>query len=341
MRAKRGLGVMLSLLNYRVSDSVLIELFLIVTDCTCCRSVVLLLKTAVDDVECAAQTINCGWDEKAVHLRPESLSQPPVICLNKRRLFDASKLAKGLNIAVLNGKSLNWLSAEARHLLQLFGLALEQYKTGYSIMFIGQLGLSTSQAFQKVTMLGVSAEAYYHKCLASPTPSSRKMKMEGEKRNSTDVALVAAIIVSLSAASMAQFSEAQAAVDWLGKLSDVTVKMFERHHIDEGIISQLSAVKGSKMHVNFGSELPNCGRSESCPKGEMAMSFYSGKDKDDSPQLCVNGRFVFDRNLNSAGRGLNLVVIDSKTHQVMRTGHYDTYNEGTLCLCYIPTNNFV
>lgn len=41
---------------------------------------------------------------------------------------------------------------------------------------------------------------------------------------------------------------------------------------------------------------------------------------------------VIDRDLNSAGRGLNLVVIDSKTHQVMRTGHYDTYSEGTFGL---------
>uniref|UniRef100_A0A915Q6Z1 ILEI/PANDER domain-containing protein n=1 Tax=Setaria digitata TaxID=48799 RepID=A0A915Q6Z1_9BILA len=113
----------------------------------------------------------------------------------------------------------------------------------------------------------------------------------------------------------------------MGELSNVTIRPPETHHIDEHVISQLSVVKGQKTEVKLGAELPNCGHPESCLEDEIPMFFYSGKDKDDSPQLCVNGRLIVDRNLNSAGRGLNLVVIDSKTHQVMRTGHYDTYLE--------------
>uniref|UniRef100_A0A0R3S2A4 ILEI domain-containing protein n=1 Tax=Elaeophora elaphi TaxID=1147741 RepID=A0A0R3S2A4_9BILA len=118
----------------------------------------------------------------------------------------------------------------------------------------------------------------------------------------------------------------------MGELSNVTIRVPEAHHIDEHVVAQLSAVKGQKMNVKLGKELPNCGHSENCPEDEIPMLFYSGKDKDDSPRLCVNGRLIIDRDLNSAGRGLNLVVIDSKTHQVMRTGHYDTYLEDSSAL---------
>ncbi|EJW82177.1 hypothetical protein WUBG_06913, partial [Wuchereria bancrofti] len=118
----------------------------------------------------------------------------------------------------------------------------------------------------------------------------------------------------------------------MGEQSNVTIRVSEVHHIDEHIVAQLSAVKGQEMNVKFGAELPNCGHPENCPEDEIPMLFYSGKDKDDSPRLCVNGRLIIDRDLNSAGRGLNLVVIDSKTHQVMRTGHYDTYLEDSSAL---------
>ncbi|VDD87817.1 unnamed protein product [Enterobius vermicularis] len=57
------------------------------------------------------------------------------------------------------------------------------------------------------------------------------------------------------------------------------------------------------------------------------MSFYSGKNKDDAPRVCVNGRIVIDRDLNDAGRGLNLVVLDVKTREVIRVGHFDTYEQ--------------
>uniref|UniRef100_A0A8R1XTN2 ILEI/PANDER domain-containing protein n=1 Tax=Onchocerca volvulus TaxID=6282 RepID=A0A8R1XTN2_ONCVO len=266
----------------------------------------------------------CPKDEVTVLLRPESRTKPPLLCLNNTKLFDSSKLVRGLNIAVLNsdksvvgvhylsvqdsdfsvirllrqvhshqiimgtsyGDVSSKISAETRQLLRLFGLSLAQYKTESSVLFIGQLGLLVPEAFEKVVSLEIAEPKYYIRCLKTP----------------------------------------------MGKLSNTTIRVPEAHHIDEYVVAQLSAVKGQKMKVNLGAELPNCGHSENCPEDEIPMFFYSGKDKDDSPQLCVNGRLIIDRNLNSAGRGLNLVVIDSKTHQVMRTGHYDTYLEDSSAL---------
>ncbi|CAG9538657.1 unnamed protein product [Cercopithifilaria johnstoni] len=277
-----------------------------------------IVPVKIGDSECMRKAY-CPKDEVTILLRPESRTKPPLLCLSNKRLFDSSKLVRGLNIAILNsdksvagvhylsvqdsdfsvmkllaqvhsyeiivgtsyGDVSSKISAETRQLLRLFGLSLAQYKTQSSILFVGQLGLPVPAAFEKVVSMEIIEPKYYVRCLKSP----------------------------------------------MGELSNVTIQVPEAHHIDEHVVAQLSAVKGQKTNVKLGEELPNCGHSENCSEDEIPMLFYSGKDKDDSPQLCVNGRLIIDRDLNSAGRGLNLVVIDSKTHQVMRTGHYDTYLE--------------
>lgn len=41
------------------------------------------------------------------------------------------------------------------------------------------------------------------------------------------------------------------------------------------------------------------------------------------------------RNLNKAGRGLNLVIINATSKEVLRVGHFDTYGEGKFIHPYI------
>lgn len=55
----------------------------------------------------------------------------------------------------------------------------------------------------------------------------------------------------------------------MGEQSNVTIRVSEAHHIDEHIVAQLSAVKGQKMNVKLGEELPNCGHAENCPEGSI------------------------------------------------------------------------
>uniref|UniRef100_A0A158R682 ILEI domain-containing protein n=1 Tax=Syphacia muris TaxID=451379 RepID=A0A158R682_9BILA len=99
------------------------------------------------------------------------------------------------------------------------------------------------------------------------------------------------------------------------------------HFLDESKKSKLTVTKGDKMDIKYGKKMVDCGNPKPCFKDEVPMYFYSGRNKDDSPKICVNGRLVIDHDLNNAGRGLNLVVLDVKTRQVLRVGHFDTYNE--------------
>ena len=41
---------------------------------------------------------------------------------------------------------------------------------------------------------------------------------------------------------------------------------------------------------------------------------------------------VLAKGLNDGGRGLNIVIVDPKTKEVVRVGHFDTYAEGMIYL---------
>ncbi|XP_054719036.1 protein O-linked-mannose beta-1,2-N-acetylglucosaminyltransferase 1-like [Uloborus diversus] len=82
-----------------------------------------------------------------------------------------------------------------------------------------------------------------------------------------------------------------------------------------------------KIHpsIQVGNIVPNCGRHKACDKNSFSVHIYTGKDHSDEPRLCIDGKYVLGKDLNEAGRGINVVVMDNMTKTVTRTGHFDTY----------------
>lgn len=76
-----------------------------------------------------------------------------------------------------------------------------------------------------------------------------------------------------------------------------------------------------------GSVINNCGLPTRCQGNEFAVHVYTGKDATDEPKICVDGKYVIAKGINDAGRGLNIVVV-SNGKEVIRTGHFDTWQEG-------------
>jgi hypothetical protein len=77
----------------------------------------------------------------------------------------------------------------------------------------------------------------------------------------------------------------------------------------------------------IGSVIKNCGLPARCQENEFAVHVYTGKDVNDEPKICVDGKYVIAKGINDAGRGLNIVVV-SNGKEVIRTGHFDTWQEG-------------
>jgi len=94
----------------------------------------------------------------------------------------------------------------------------------------------------------------------------------------------------------------------------------------------IKPVKVIEMQVNaldqivIGSVLKNCGLKEPCKNGDFPVHVYTGKNQDDEPKICVDGRYVIAKGVNDAGRGINIVLIGNGK-EILKTAHFDTFNE--------------
>lgn len=79
--------------------------------------------------------------------------------------------------------------------------------------------------------------------------------------------------------------------------------------------------------IAIGSTVKNCGLEDICKENEFAVHVYTGKDNNDEPRICVDGKYVIARGINDAGRGLNIVIV-SNGKQIIRTAHFDTWQQG-------------
>ncbi|KAK8390081.1 hypothetical protein O3P69_012954 [Scylla paramamosain] len=77
--------------------------------------------------------------------------------------------------------------------------------------------------------------------------------------------------------------------------------------------------------MQVGSIEPNCGLVEVCPNHHFPVHVYSGKTNDDQPRVCISGKYVIEKDVNSGGRGLNLVVVDPKQMKAIIAKRFDTY----------------
>ncbi|ESN98692.1 hypothetical protein HELRODRAFT_188882 [Helobdella robusta] len=84
--------------------------------------------------------------------------------------------------------------------------------------------------------------------------------------------------------------------------------------------------QASPQKVSEGEGLINCGVPKPCEPGSISLHMYTGKENVDVCKLCINGRYVFAKNLNHAGRGLNIAVVSPKTQDVIKIGNFDTFS---------------
>ncbi|PAV90699.1 hypothetical protein WR25_05484 [Diploscapter pachys] len=266
---------------------------------------------------------NCATPQILYRLHLETENSPPFACLNDIRLFDVSKLQKGLNFVALNGstgsiedsqsfdvarsdeKLITWLrslpstsillgvsfgdiaervSVDARRALEIYGARkVEKWRGGNAYAILGQRGLKT-KAYEMIVPIVTQHSQSIEGCFELP----------------------------------------------LGDIGEVDIfdEKLDLHRADEAKLAELQGAKvETKQRIKLGEEWPRCGLDEACPADEISMHFYSGESKDDHPRMCIGGRMVFDKELNGAGRGLNLAAIEPKTGRVELVANFDTYED--------------
>ncbi|XP_042338061.1 protein FAM3C-like, partial [Plectropomus leopardus] len=63
-----------------------------------------------------------------------------------------------------------------------------------------------------------------------------------------------------------------------------------------------------------------------CPDDQFSFFVQSGAANVVAPKICLQNKLVLGSALNNAGPGINVVIINGKTGDVVKTGHFDMYS---------------
>lgn len=107
----------------------------------------------------------------------------------------------------------------------------------------------------------------------------------------------------------------------------LTIPMGKLEKVPLNPEDQKAAVGEEKVKVGEAQE--NCGIVTECGTSAFSVQMYTGHETKDMLKLCVNGKYVFAQDLNDAGRGLNIAVVNPSTKEVYRIGHFDTFESDT------------
>ncbi|UMM31049.1 hypothetical protein L5515_012686 [Caenorhabditis briggsae] len=272
----------------------------------------------------------CALPQMLFRVRTETDNLPPFACLNDIKLFDTDSIGRGINVAILNGttgdilerstfdvtasdeKLMTWLmriphaailvaasfgdvaehvSRQSRQLLEGFGAKkIDNWRVGSAYAIIGQRGIQKGEAHETISKFLDENESQklFEGCFELPIAETREVEL---------------------------------------KIDGPPV-----HRADETKLAELGAFEADllqkKETVEYGEKWKNCGMTKGCNEDDsIAVHFFSGEHKDDHPKMCVGERLLFDKDLNNAGRGLNLAMLEPKTGKVTAVAHFDTYED--------------
>ncbi|XP_032365108.1 protein FAM3C [Etheostoma spectabile] len=69
-----------------------------------------------------------------------------------------------------------------------------------------------------------------------------------------------------------------------------------------------------------------CDLTRPCPQDHFSFFIRSGAANVLAPKICLNNKLVLGTFLNNAGPGINVVILNGKTGDVVKTAHFDMYS---------------
>ncbi|XP_044048224.1 protein FAM3C-like isoform X2 [Siniperca chuatsi] len=69
-----------------------------------------------------------------------------------------------------------------------------------------------------------------------------------------------------------------------------------------------------------------CITTRDCPEDHFSFFIQSGAANVVAPKICIQNKLVLGTVLNNAGYGINVVILNGKTGEVTKTGHFDMYS---------------
>ncbi|XP_056242735.1 protein FAM3C isoform X2 [Seriola aureovittata] len=70
----------------------------------------------------------------------------------------------------------------------------------------------------------------------------------------------------------------------------------------------------------------SCSSQRRCPDDHISFFIHSGAANVMAPKICIQNKMVLGSVINNAGYGINIVVLNGKTGEVIKIGHFDMYS---------------
>lgn len=86
----------------------------------------------------------------------------------------------------------------------------------------------------------------------------------------------------------------------------------------------------SNKNVKLGKPMEHCGLKTACAAKQFPVMISTGSESTKLPEICVSGYMVMDGELNNAGRGMNVVIVDPQTGKPKSVSRFDTYEKDSL-----------
>uniref|UniRef100_A0A4W6BKV2 ILEI/PANDER domain-containing protein n=1 Tax=Lates calcarifer TaxID=8187 RepID=A0A4W6BKV2_LATCA len=81
-----------------------------------------------------------------------------------------------------------------------------------------------------------------------------------------------------------------------------------------------------KAGSSFYLSLRSTADSKNCPGDHFSFLIRSGAANVVPPKICIQNNLVLGGVINNAGYGINVVILNGKTGEVIKTGHFDMYS---------------
>lgn len=244
--------------------------------------------------------------------------QSPLVCFNGEYIIDSEKqnAKRGLNIVVINDKTLEVEDVRSFDTYESDALLKRYLLLGIPETFL-------------VIVATLDDGAY------SLSKDSRKMLSSYGSRLIHDLGFRDNFVMLgqrtlLEGESLEKISVRAVSTEFA---SEVEIKGCAS--IPIGKLGDLSITKvplGDAIGIEnppLGAGLINCGVPETCDENSFSVHMYTGSKSDDMCKLCINGRYIFAKDLNQAGRGINVAVISPKTKDVIKLARFDTFTSSS------------
>ncbi|XP_067349464.1 protein FAM3C-like isoform X2 [Channa argus] len=109
-------------------------------------------------------------------------------------------------------------------------------------------------------------------------------------------------------------------------VTTVILQKYSNSFTGDWLVLSKSYYASSQMSkTSFKQSASSCKAQSVCAEDHISFFIQSGAANIVAPKICIQNNLVLGTVLNNAGYGINIVIVNGKTGEVLKNGHFDMY----------------